>query len=201
MPDGRRSDRFRVRLAVRYERAAEFVREYAENLSAGGLFVAGATDLQPLDEVLVEIDLPGLGTYRVTVEVAHVLDAATAARAGRSAGAGMSIRKAPPNFERALSTYLQRLGSRADHLVLVESALLRQALGAAGYGVEAAPDPGGLVTTIARLEQPVLRVVVGPSGAPYYRDAAAKAGDDELILVWDDPADLDGVLTALDALL
>lgn len=198
---GRRSDRYRVCLAVRYERAAEFVREYAENLSAGGLFVAGAIDLQPLDEVLVEIDLPGLGVFRVQMEVAHVLDVATAQRLGRTAGAGMSIRKAPPDFERALGTYLQRLGNRADHLVLVESAPLRQALGEAGYGVDKAPDPGGLVTTIARLEQPVLRVVVGSSGAAYYRDAARTAGDDELILVWDDPSDLDGVLTQLDALL
>lgn len=190
-----------MRLAVRYESAAEFVREYAENLSAGGLFVAGATHVQPLEELIVEVDLPGLGSYQVTVEVAHVLDPVSARRAGRTPGAGMSIKQAPPEFQQALGTYLQRLGSRADQLVLVEPATLRAALAEAGYQVEVAPDPAGLVATIARLDQPVLRVVVGPSNAAHYRDAAQQAGDDELVLVCDDPSDLDAVLTALDELL
>jgi hypothetical protein len=190
-----------VHLEVRYAKAAEFVREYAENLSVGGLFVAGATDLQPLDELTVDVELPGLGRYRLGVQVAHVMDEASAERFGRSAGAGMSIRDAPPDFERALSTYLQRLGSRADHLVLVEAASLRASLQEAGYKVDVAPDPGGLVATVARLAQPVLRVVVGPSAAPYYRHAARTAGDEELILVCQEPTDLADVLSQLDALI
>ncbi|HUH05252.1 MAG TPA: PilZ domain-containing protein [Kofleriaceae bacterium] len=199
--DGRRSDRFRVRLTVRYESAAEFVREYAENLSAGGLFIAGVTHLQPLEEMTVEVDLPGLGTYRITAEVAHILDAESARRAGRTAGAGMSIRDASPEFHDALGIYLQRLGSRADQLIMVEPPLLQVSLASAGYRVEVAPDPGGLIAAIARLEQPVLRVVVGAKNGVPYREAARQAGDDDLVLVCDEPADLDAVLTSLDELL
>ena len=38
----RRFPRFDVRLAVRYSSASEFVNDYVENLSQGGLFIAGA---------------------------------------------------------------------------------------------------------------------------------------------------------------
>ena len=118
----RSSARFRVHLSVRYEIAHEFVREYAENLSRDGLFITGAQDLELLQEVAVEIGLPGFQSFRVRAEVAHIFDEEHAAPLGRVAGAGLAITRAPPGFQDALTGYLHRLGKRADATVLTTSA-------------------------------------------------------------------------------
>ncbi len=198
---GRRSARFRVHLTVKYESAAEFVNEYAENLSAGGLFVAGATDLKPLDEIGLEIELPSYGTYRVRAQVAHVIDADTASRVGCTPGAGLAIIEPPPSFSEALLGYLARLGRRADVLVLVEEPALRVAIARAGYQTGPVPDPGGLVAVVAHTETPILRVVVRPGGLDEYAAAAAAAGDAELVMAGSGPANLAALLPVLDDLL
>jgi hypothetical protein len=198
---GRQSDRYRVHLRVSYQSAADFVREFAENLSAGGMFIAGATGLAPLEQVGIEVELPGFGNYRVKAEVAHVLDETTAERLGRTAGAGVAIIDAPPDWQEALSGYLQRLGSRADRLVLVSDPELRLALAATGYQTGAAPAPGGLVAAVARSEIQVHAVVVRSAEVDAYRAEAAKAGDPDLVHAAGGPADLDLLLAALDSLL
>ena len=197
---GRRSARHQVHLSVSYESAAEFVKEYAENLSAGGLFIAGAIDLIPLDLIGVEITLPGYGTYRVQAEVAHFIDADTASRAHCTAGAGLAIKEATEEFYAALLGYLAHLGRRADHLVLVEEPALRQALARAGYQTGPAPDPGGMVAVVARSETPILRVIVGPQRLAEYEAAAVQAGDPELVTAADAGA-LGAILLVLDDLL
>lgn len=198
---GRRSARHRVHLSVSYESAAEFVKEYAQNLSAGGLFIAGATDLSPLDLIGIEITLPGYGTYRVKAEVAHVIDADTASRAGCTAGAGLAIKDAPEEFSEALLGYLARLGRRADHLVLVEDPALREAVGRAGYQTGPAPDPGGMVAVVARSETPILRLIVRPARLVEYQAAAVQAGDPELVVAAEGAGALAAILPALDDLL
>ncbi len=198
---GRRSARHRVHLSVSYESAAEFVKEYAENLSAGGLFIAGATDLSPLDLIAVEITLPGYGTHRVKAEVAHVIDADTASRAHCTAGAGLAIKEAAAEFSEALLGYLARLGRRADYLVLVEEPALREALGRAGYQTGPVPDAGGMVAVVARSETPILRVIVRPERVVEYRAAAVTAGDPELVVAAEGAGALATILPILDDLL
>src|SRR5688572_20977235 len=109
----RRSFRYAVNLVVRFDSAREFVTEYAENLSHGGLFIRTSSGrLKALDEVGVELTLPGLGTYKVGVRVAHVLTPDQAARYGAAPGAGCEILSRPPGFAEAIQEYLRRLGRR-----------------------------------------------------------------------------------------
>ena len=106
--------RARCRISVRFERASSFVREYAENLSVGGIFVTGAHHLERLEELELDIDLPGLGSFRIQAEAAHILGPDQATRLRREPGAGLAIRRAPIGFHRALRLYLERVGRRKD---------------------------------------------------------------------------------------
>ena len=61
----RRHPRYGVHLAVRYANAEQFVADYVENLSAGGLFIAGANQLALNTETDIHIELPGQGDWTV----------------------------------------------------------------------------------------------------------------------------------------
>jgi hypothetical protein len=185
-------------MRVRYQSARAFVEEYAENLSAGGLFIAGATDLEPLQEVPVELELPGAGMFRVVTQVAHVMTTEMAAKLGRSAGAGVAVIKAPPGFQEALSAYLMRLGRRADHLVLCGHDGIGAILAEAGYQVATAPPPAELAAAIARSKVPVVGVVVASERAPAYRAAAARAGAADVVHEMNTASEADKLLVRLD---
>ena len=194
----RKTPRYRVHLSVRFARAREFVVEYAENLSQGGLFVKGAGSLEPLQEVDVELDLPGAGSYTVRAEVAHLIDAETAAKLGRSAGAGLAITHSPDGFEEALRGYLQRLGRRADMMVMVLDETFGLLLAAAGFQVATAPGPSELAAAMVRSEVPIIGLVVSSQRAPEYEQAAAKAGAGDVVVVMDSTDEFEGVLKRLD---
>jgi hypothetical protein len=194
----RTSARHRVCLAVRYSTATEFVQEYAENLSRGGLFIADAHHLQPLADVAVEIDLPGSGTYQVKGVVAHILDVDLAAKMGRKPGAGIEIRTVPVGFNDALESYLHRLGRRADVTVFVADARCAAALARAGYGVAPAPAPESFAAEFVRADSEVIAVVVPRSSELAYQQAAAAAGGGDMVVCMDSPAQLDEILRRLD---
>ena len=160
-------------LAVRFVSAADFVIEYAENLSAGGLFVRQAHGLEPLSEVTVQIELAGFDTFKVKAKVAHIMDEAMAARLGRSPGAGLQLIDVPPSFTKALSGYLARLGRRRDFLILAEDAACVGMLGEAGFRVD--NTDLGRVVEQALSESTVLAVVVGKGSAAAFRDALSIA--------------------------
>jgi len=187
-----------VHLSVRFVRAREFVTEYAENLSKGGLFVKGAQDLAALQEVDVEVDLPGFGSYRVKAEVAHLIDAGSASSYGRSAGAGLAITESPEGFDEALSLYLMRLGRRADVMVMVASETFGLLLAAAGFQVRAVPAASELVAAIARAPVPVVGVVVPHRQVTDYERSAAMAGAGDIVIGMDSADDFDEVLVRLD---
>jgi uncharacterized protein (TIGR02266 family) len=191
--ESRREARFRVHLAVRFASAREFITEFAENLSSGGVFVCGAHTLAPLTDVQLEIDLPGLGHYHIEGRVAHIIDEASAAQMNRAAGAGIEITRAPPHFRDALDQYLHRLGRRRDRAVLVDGIAMRAALESAGYQARNAPAPDVLVAAIARSELPVIGVIVPEDDAAPYRKVAR-----ELVLAYRTVADLGPLLTRLD---
>src|SRR5262245_16415864 len=115
----RRHPRYGVHLAVRYSNAAEFVTDYIENLSTGGLFIAGANRLPLFTETDVEVELPGQGNWTVRAKSVFLIDDAAAETMGRQAGAGFQITTKPPGFDDALLGYLLRLGRRRDHAVMV----------------------------------------------------------------------------------
>ena len=81
--DKRKHPRFDVRLAVRYTKAEQFVTDYVENLSAGGLFIAGAHQLPMFTETDVEVELPGQGSWTVRAKVVFLIDSMAADATGR----------------------------------------------------------------------------------------------------------------------
>lgn len=200
--DNRRHPRFAVHLEVRFGRALDFVVEYAENLSAGGLYVRGAHTLEPLSDVEVELALPGYGRFTVQGRVAHVVGEELARRQGRRPGAGIEIASSPPGFDAALSEYLRRLGRRRDVAVLVEGGPALELLGAAGFQAEALPAAEELVAVMARSAHPVIALVVTPAYAGTYQRVARDAGVEDLIrLLGDEEADAEKLLADLDELL
>jgi hypothetical protein len=132
----RQKERFDVSVEVAFATAQDFVVQYAENLSAGGVFVAGVTDLERLSEHTVRINIPGCGPTEVRARVAHVLTAEVAQQFGRTEGTGLEIIESPPHFQRALMDFLQLLGRRRDHLVLCPEEWLRLEIEKSGYRAE-----------------------------------------------------------------
>jgi hypothetical protein len=194
----RRHPRYAVHFTVRFSIAREFVAEYAENLSVGGLFVRGAHRLDPLSEIEIALELPGLGQYTVTGRVAHVIDEELAKKSGRAPGAGMEITSSPPGFDDALLSYLHRLGRRRDHMVLADIEPIRSRLADSGYQAQLAPSAADLAAVIARQEAPVLGVVVHQSHAQDYRAAAIRTGAGEIVRHYGELDDFGAILALLD---
>jgi PilZ domain len=194
----RTAARYRVFLSVRYEVAADFVREFADNLSRGGLFVRGAHGLHRRRDVVVEIELPGYGQYQVAADVAHVITDDMARQQGRAAGAGLAIREAPAGFEEALSGYLVRLSRRADSIVLVADEQPALLLHAAGYQVRPVPSPERLGALVESCERPPVGVVVPDTRLPEFADAARGTSVADLLVPIEAARRIDEVLVRLD---
>jgi PilZ domain len=194
----RKAARYRVFLSVRYEVAADFVREFAENLSRGGMFIRGARGLSRRRAVVVEIELPGYGSYEVHAEVAHVISDERAREHGRSAGAGLSIVETPDGFDEALSGYLMRLSRRGDSIVLAAEEEVARLLHAAGYQVRAVSSPERLGALIDGCELPLIGVVVPDVRLAEFTAAAQGTTAAELLVPIEAERRIDDVLVRLD---
>lgn len=195
----RRYPRYLVNLAVRYSSAQNYVEDYADNLSEGGLFIAGAQHhLEPLQEVTVEVELPGYGLYAVGAQVAYVLDQQGAAKGGRTPGAGLAVVSAPPDFQHVLMEYLMVLGRRKDVHVLVASPGVGEFLACAGFQVATAPPPERVCLAILDTPRVVGVVVPRLDHEPY---CAALRGEDlptDLVIVAEDGSSHHDLLNHLD---
>ena len=189
--------RIPVRLVVSYSNAAEFVSEYVENLSSGGLFLANAT-LALGAEIDIEIRLPGQGEWRVRGQVRFQIDAAQAAEQRRRPGSGIQITHAAPGFKDALLGYLLRLGRRRDVAVMIDAMPGAEGFAAAGYQVVDLADPAAFRTSLA---DHVIAVVVRPEQEFLYRAAAQEIGKGDVVFVLEDPAQVPDLIAQLDALL
>ena len=196
--ENRKGARYLVHLSVRYASAREFVVEYAKNLGAGGLFIRGAQHLEPLSLITVEIALPGFRTFRVGAQVVHVITPEMAAGTDNHPGAGVAITERPEGFDEAMTAYLQRLGRRRDHLVLVGNEECRKLLEEAGYQTAAAPPVTELVAALARSQVPVIGVVVSRAREREYTKVAEAAGMPGVVKSIDYLEELDELLTRLD---
>jgi hypothetical protein len=196
-PNGEIARRHVVRLKVRFTGARDYVEQYAFNLSEGGLFVAGVTDLEPLQLVKVELELPGLGRFEVGCRVAHVLDEERARRFDRAPGAGLAIMEAPPEFDEALRRYLRVIGARGEATVLVADPRARGLLADTGYRLvdvrELAMLPPLLVQGAT-----VVAIVVPSARLAEARSAIADPSADPLLLRFDSQGTLDALLDTLD---
>jgi len=149
----RKYPRYGVRLGVRYATASEFVNDYVENLSQGGLFIAGAK-LEMFQITTVQIELPGSGNWTVTAKAVFILDEATAEKMQRRPGIGLEMIEKPSGFEDALLGYLLRLGRRRDHELIVGDVPGASFFSDAGFRVVPVGATKTALAAIVRPEDP-----------------------------------------------
>jgi len=170
--DARKYPRSRVHLRVSYKRGDRLVEKFAENLSAGGLFLRNAEGLAQGDVVAIEIELPRHGVFRVNAEVRHALT---------SAGVGMQLRSPPAVFASALAAYLKRLEQRTSAKVFVDADPWRQLLSEAGYEVLPLPAPTELVGVIG--DARAVGLLVPEAAAEQYQSALGFLGADSSLVI------------------
>lgn len=168
----RRHERFGVRLSVRYTNAEQFVTDYVENLSSGGLFIAGAHQLALHSETDVHIELPGQGAWTVRAKSLFILGPEEAVKRGRKPGAGMQIVDKPPGFDDALLGYLLRLGRRREHAVMISADMIgRSLVEDAGYRVIPLESQDEVAFALVDDSAKLLAIIVPPGLVESYRDS------------------------------
>jgi uncharacterized protein (TIGR02266 family) len=112
MRDARGFQRFHTQFTVRFRTAREFVREHAQNISRGGVFIQTATPPQ-LDEVItVQLELPDGGTPATTSGlVMHRVTPEEAEKQGIIPGIGVQFLEADDRFRERIDGYVEQLGS------------------------------------------------------------------------------------------
>ncbi len=198
--DQRRYPRYGVHLAVRYTNAEQFVTDYVENLSIGGLFLAGAHQMPLLTETDVSIELPGQGAWNVRAKSVFIIDASAATASGRKAGAGMEIIGKPPGFDDALLGYLLRLGQRRDHSVMCGDIAGIRVITDAGYRVIALEPPEDAAKLVGDALVKLVAVLVPTDQVDYYVTRMGQPASSLVIGVRDD-VDMPDVLARIDSLL
>ena len=185
--DARKFPRLKVHLRVGYKRGERFVEKYADNISAGGLFVNGAEGLAQQDVIALEIDLPKHGLFKVNAEVMHV----------SAAGAGLQLKSPPAVFATALAAYLQRLSSRTDAKVFVDADPWRRLVSDAGYRVLPLPAPHAMVGVLG--DPQIIGLLAPVDVAEAYRSALGFLGaDGSLVIAVDANKPVEPVLALLD---
>ncbi|HEU4613192.1 MAG TPA: PilZ domain-containing protein [Kofleriaceae bacterium] len=200
MAEQRRYPRYGVHLAVRYTNAEQFVTDYVENLSAGGLFIAGAHKLQLLTNTRVEIELPGQGTWTVGAKSVFVIDETAAQQMGRQPGAGFEIYDKPPGFDDALLGYLLRLGRRREHAVMVGEVPGINLITDAGYRVLPLESEDEVAIALANGDAKIVAIIVPPALVTPYRNRLGERGK-ELVFAASGVGDIVDLLARIDSLL
>ncbi|MBA3498868.1 MAG: PilZ domain-containing protein [Myxococcota bacterium] len=185
--DARKFPRLKVHLRVAYKRGDKFVEKYADNISAGGLFVKAAEGLAQKDVIALEIDLPKHGLFKVNAEVMHVSDA----------GAGLQLKSPPGVFATALAAYLARLEQRTDSKVFVDEDPWRRMCSDAGYRVLPLPGPHAMIGVIS--DEQAIGVLAPVDLVEAYKSALGFLGaDDAMVIVVDPKRPAEPVLALLD---
>ncbi len=185
---------------VRYTNAEAFVADYVENLSVGGLFIAGANQLPLFTETDVHVELPGQGNWTVRAKSVFLIDATAAKATGRKAGAGFQILDKPPGFDDALLGYLLRLGRRRDHSVMVGEVAGKRIVTDAGYRLIELASPEKAAASAADEDAKLVAVLVPPAQVDEYKRAVGERGA-ELVHAVRNEADIPDILARIDSLL
>lgn len=102
--------RMEVRLEVRYYHRQQFLKDYTENISQGGMFIATTEPFELGTQVRVELVIPDLATVLpITCRVAYVLRPEDAPAVDSTPGIGVEIVEMDPRTDETLRTYLQRI--------------------------------------------------------------------------------------------
>lgn len=187
--------RYVTRIGVKYTNAAEFVADYVENLSVGGLFIAGAHTRQLTSETDIDIELPGQGSWRVKAKAVFRLEPEAAKASHRRPGVGFQIIEKPAGFEDALLGYLLRLGKRRDYIVMAGDILGRQLLVDSGYNIVPLAVDIDLVRALE--DDKLLAIVVSPEIVEPYRGY----GGGERVIGIGDPDQIPDLIARLDSMM
>lgn len=199
--DSRLMPRYRVHLSVRFDTALDFVAEYAENLSRGGIFVRGAHHLELNREVPIQMEVPGYPPFKVEARVAHIITPLMAETLKRKPGAGFHIVRGPRGFQEAIRNYLTRLGRRRDRGVLGGDHHIASSLEAAGYRTQLVSQAQDLILAVEEMDVNVLGVVVTRSAEHEYARAAGVLGRTAFVYGVDLLEEVDELLPVFDEML
>ena len=116
MRDTPRSDRgyqrFHTQFTVRFRTAREFVREHAENISRGGVFIQTASPPQVDEVITVQLELPDGGPVATSSGlVMHTVTVAEAEQNGLIPGIGVQFLDADDQFRERIDRYIQQLSA------------------------------------------------------------------------------------------
>jgi type IV pilus assembly protein PilZ len=112
--DRRATARYPTRFAVRFGTVDEFEREYATNISAGGLFIR--TEAPPAMNAVIDVvlDLPGGEPVEAKALVVHRVSAEDAARLGVEPGAGVQFVEGDDQFRERIDEFVAELAGAQD---------------------------------------------------------------------------------------
>ncbi len=103
-------ERYEVRHVVKFQSTAEFLTDYTENLSHGGMYLATDQDLEPGATIRATIEIPGITeSIEVIGRVAYRLNAKQVEEQGRQPGVGVQFLELSPEAKNQLDHYLKRL--------------------------------------------------------------------------------------------
>ncbi|HLG21095.1 MAG TPA: TIGR02266 family protein [Bdellovibrionota bacterium] len=105
-----RDNRFDVFHRVQFKSGAEFLTEYTENLSRGGMYLATDRDLKVGTVIQIQMEFPGTDEpLEIKGRVAYRMSAAAAKATGRSQGLGIQFVNLSETATNVLHQYIRRL--------------------------------------------------------------------------------------------
>ena len=108
--DARGFQRFHTQFTVRFRTAREFVREHAQNISRGGMFIQTRTPPQLDDVIAVQLQLPDGGAPATTSGlVMHRVTEDEAEQQGIVPGIGVQFLDADDQFRDRIDRYVEKL--------------------------------------------------------------------------------------------
>jgi uncharacterized protein (TIGR02266 family) len=107
--DRRATARYAARFAVRFGTVDEFKREYATNISAGGLFMRTEAPPDMSSVIDVVLELPGGDPVEGKALVVHRISAEDAARLNVEPGAGVQFVEGDDKFRERIDRFVAEL--------------------------------------------------------------------------------------------
>ncbi len=99
-----------ARLEVRFYDRDSFIKQYTENISHGGLFVATDKPYMPGDKIKVDLIIPDLAaSWPIEGEVVYQLDEERARKLETMQGIGIRITQISPGAESAFRAYVHKI--------------------------------------------------------------------------------------------
>lgn len=110
-PEGpREAPRLLAKHRVMYKSGLEFLTEYCEDLSRGGMYLATNSMLKKDEEIPLRLELPGITEpLEIMARVAHTLSEEESQAIGKSPGVGLQFLDLPPEAIYKIQTYLTKL--------------------------------------------------------------------------------------------